>query len=145
MIVNLMGFRATQETNLCICLGECFQELSLVKPALKGGSSICMPHTFPSVLSSECAWVGSRALHIFLETSQLLMYDPMMLTFTEVKLCFFLAFKIGKVVKLRFLALFVSIEVLQEKEKEREREQRIKLALGMEVYAYNTSIESEER
>lgn len=62
--------------------------------------------------------LGSRALHIFLETALLLTWDPMMLTFIEVKLCFFLAFKIGKVVKLCFLALFVSIEVLQEKERE---------------------------
>lgn len=67
--------------------------------------------------------------------SLLFTWDLMVLTFTEVKLCFFLAFKVGKVVKLRFLGLFASIGVLQE----REREQKIKLALEMEVYASNTS------
>lgn len=58
---------------------------------------------------------GSRALHIFLEMSLLFTWDLMVLTFTEVKLCFFLAFRVGKVVKLRFLSLFASIGVLQER------------------------------
>lgn len=38
------------------------------------------------------------------------------LTFTAVRFCFFLAFKIGKDVKLHFLGFFASIAVLQEQE-----------------------------
>lgn len=130
-----MGFRTVQETISAYAWEDDSRKLSLVSPALSVGNIPQYLHlrTILEVFVWE-THPGARTLHIFLETSLLLTWDPMMLTFTEVKLCFFLAFKTGKVVKLRFLALFVSILVLQEKERE-EREQRIKSALGMEVYA----------
>lgn len=58
----------------------------------------------------------------------------MMLTLREVKLCFFLAFRVGKVAKLRFLVLLASIGVLQE------RQQKVELALGIKAFAYNTAM-----
>lgn len=206
--VNLMGFRTTQETNLCIGLGGCFQgasqgkthsdcgrrrsmgcswglnreevasgtpafirlliadircnvtrHLKLLPPRFPHHSALLSLLTLsqnkPFLLQVAFSTIfamatrksrtrstrllgpsiplppynpppGSRALHIFLEISLLFTWDLMVLTFTEVKLCFFLAFKVGKVVKLRFLGLFASIGVLQE----REREQKNKVGSG---------------